>query len=91
MNTAYKQCLGEVLAEKRRLAKVNKRQLSMMVGISRLTIRKIEEGATNPSLDVLLRITQGIGVSLADIVTECEKRLGALPEDELDSPYVLAS
>ncbi|MBQ9000427.1 MAG: helix-turn-helix transcriptional regulator [Eggerthellaceae bacterium] len=89
MNNAYKQCLGEVLAERRRAAKINKRQLSMMVGISRLTIRKIENGDTNPSIDVLLRMTQGMGVPFADIVAECESRLRALPEDSLDEPYVL--
>lgn len=90
MNTAYKQCLGEILAERRRAARINKRQLSLMIGLSRLTIRKIETGVTNPSIDVLLRMTQGIGVSLADVVAECEHRLGAAPESELDAPYILA-
>ena len=89
MNVAYKQCLGEVLAERRRDARINKRQLSLMVGISRLTIRKIESGETNPSTDVLLRITQGIGVSLADVLLDCERRLAKLPGDALDAPYVL--
>ena len=89
MNTAYKQCLGEILAERRREAKINKRQLSLMIGLSRLTIRKVETGVTNPSLDVLLRITQGIGTSLADVLSDCEKRLSAAPSDDLDEPYVL--
>ena len=89
MNTAYKQCLGEVLAERRREAKINKRQLSLMIGLSRLTIRKIETGVTNPSTDVLLRITQGIGVSLADVLTDTEHRLAQLPADAQDEPYIL--
>lgn len=89
MNTAYKQCLGEVLAERRREAKINKRQLSLMIGLSRLTIRKIETGVTNPSIDVLLRITQGIGVPLADVLTDTERRLAQLPDPTLDEPYIL--
>ena len=89
MNAAYKTTLGEVLAERRREANINKRQLSLMIGLSRLTIRKIENGVTNPSLDVLLRITQGIGVSLADVLTDCERRLTALPTTDLDEPYIL--
>ena len=89
MNTAYKAILGEVLAEKRRAAKINKRQLSLMIGLSRLTIRKIETGVTNPSLDVLLRITQGVGVSLAEVLQDCERRLSDFPGDELDAPYIL--
>ena len=83
MNSSYKKCLGEVISDKRREARINKRQLSLMIGLSRLTIRKIENGETNPSLDVLLRITQGIGVSLADVITECERHLQQLPSEEI--------
>lgn len=77
MNGAYKEELGEVLSAHRRAAKISKQQLSLMIGLSRLTIRKIENGQANPSIDTLLRITQGVGVSLAEVFTECEARLKA--------------
>ena len=89
MNATYKQLMGDVLAERRRAAKINKRQLSMMIGLSRLTIRKIEAGDTNPSIDVLLRITQGIGVPLSEVLRDCEQRMQTLPPESLDEPYVL--
>ena len=89
MNAAYKNCLGEVLSEKRRIADINKRKLSMMTGISRLTIRKIENGETNPSVDVLLKMTQGIGVSLAEVFMECELRLQKRHVSGPSDPYVL--
>ncbi|MBQ9000428.1 MAG: helix-turn-helix transcriptional regulator [Eggerthellaceae bacterium] len=89
MNTRYKECLGEVLSEKRRLANINKSQLCLMIGVSRLTIRKIENGEANPTTDILLRFSQGVGISLAEVFSECERRMAQLPEDELDEPYVL--
>lgn len=73
MNDAYKQALGRVLEEKRRAQKLSKRRLGMMLDISRLTIRKIENGEANPSLDILLRITQGLGVTLSEVICECER------------------
>ena len=89
MNNAYKTCLGQVISKKRRIANINRNRLSAMTGLSRLTIRKIETGEANPTLDVLLRMTQGIGISLGEAMTECERQLQELPPSALDEPYVL--
>ena len=75
MDDEYRLILGEVLSRKRVKAGLSKQQLALMVGLNRLTIRKIENGTANPSLNVLLRITAGIGISLADTFVECERIL----------------
>lgn len=75
MDEEYKRMLGQVLARKRREAGLGKQQLALMVGVNRLTIRKIENGVANPTVGILLRITRGLGASLADVLVECERSL----------------
>lgn len=43
-----------------------------MVGINRLTLRKIEAGEANPTMDVMLKISQGLDVPLSNLVLEGE-------------------
>ncbi len=75
MNDEYRQALGKVLAEKRGHARLHKNKLALMVGVNRATIRYIERGKENLTIDTLLRIAQGLGVSLADVMVETERLL----------------
>ena len=75
MDDAYKYALGQVLKSKRQEAGLSKQQFALMVGICRLTLRKIEHGKANPTASTLLRITSGLGVSLADVAVEAERAL----------------
>ena len=75
MDDKYRQSLGQVLAARRRAAGLNKQQMSLMVGVSRITIRKIENGEANPRIGTLLRIAHGLGISLADALVDCERVL----------------
>lgn len=75
MDENYRKALGEVLLGKRQSAGLNKQQLALMIGANRLTIRRIEEGIANPTIGMLMRIAQGLEVSLADVFIECERLL----------------
>lgn len=75
MNNDYRRALGQILEEKREAAGLNKQQLSLMVGVNRLSIRLIECGEANPTIDMLLKITRGLGISLADVMVETEREL----------------
>ena len=75
MHSDYQQALGKVITDKREAAGLSKKQFSLMVGVNRLTLRRIEEGNNNSTLDTLLRISRGLGVSYADLVVETERTL----------------
>lgn len=75
MNDAYKQALGTVFKEKRKAQSVSQEKLALMVGLSKATVRNIEHGKGNPTLNTLLRLSQGLDVSYADITAECESRI----------------
>lgn len=82
----YRRALGQILAEKRKAAGLNKQQLSLMVGVNRLSIRLIERGEANPTVDMLLKLTRGLGVSLADIMVETERRLAGSEAERSQCP-----
>ena len=75
MNDDYRRALGKVLAAKRKAAGLSKQQLALMVSANRLSIRLIERGEANPTVDMLLKITRGLGVPLADVLVEAERTL----------------
>lgn len=64
---------------------MTKQQLSLMVDVNRLTLRKIEQGEGNPTLDVLLRISDGLDVPFSDLVQEAA-RIGTLPGTSKSKP-----
>ena len=84
MNELYKQEIGKAIAAKRNSLGISKTRFSLMVGINRGTLKLIEQGVENASLEMLLRIAQGLGVSLADLTVECERSL----QDATDRPAI---
>ena len=81
MNEKYKSGFGEAVRMQRAVCNLTKERLSLMVGINRLTLRRrIESGDANPTLDVMYRISEGLGVPLSELIAqaeEAEKRDGA--------------
>ena len=73
MNDKYKENLGAFIEAQRKAAGLSKAQLGMMAEVSRLTIRRIEHGQANPTVDTLLSVTSALGVSLADAFVDCER------------------
>lgn len=75
MGNDYKHILGKVIAAKQNATGLTKSQFSSDAGINRLTLRNIENGVANPSLEMLLKITRVLDVSLANVFVECERNL----------------
>jgi ribosome-binding protein aMBF1 (putative translation factor) len=52
-----------------RLAKgIAQERLAFDAGVDRSVVSKIERGVTNPSLDVLLRLSNNLGVEVSDLL-----------------------
>ena len=62
-----------LMNEKRAVCNLTKERLSLMVGINRLTLRRIESGDANPTLDVMYRISEGLGVPLSELIAQAEE------------------
>ena len=75
MNSEYRQVLGRVIARRREALSLSQESLAVMAGPCRSTVQKVENGKGNPSVEMLLRITKALGVSLADVIVECEREL----------------
>ena len=53
-----------------------------MIGINRLTLRKIGAGTANPQLNIVMRIAGGLNVSLSALFAEAEALARELEESE---------
>ena len=73
MNEKYKSGFGEAVRMQRAVCNLTKERLSLMVGINRLTLRRIESGDANPTLDVMYRISEGLGVPLSEFIAQAEE------------------
>ncbi len=62
--------LGAVLRRVRKSEKLSMEKLGLMVGTSRRHISNIEKGEVNTSIEMLYRLAEGLGVSLAGIIQE---------------------
>ena len=79
MNEKYKSGFGEAVRMQRAVCNLTKERLSLMVGINRLTLRRIESGDANPTLDVMYRISEGLGVPLSELIAQAEEAETGLP------------
>ncbi len=64
--------VGQIIKLRREELKITQAHLAELAGISKNTIYKAERGQGNPSLDVLLKITEVLGM---DIKLEVKKRI----------------
>jgi transcriptional regulator with XRE-family HTH domain len=63
-----RQMIGVRLREARRHANLTQEQLAEIVGADNKTISRIEAATSDPSLSLLLRIADAVGVRLADLL-----------------------
>ncbi len=56
--------IGEIIRKRRELLGLLQPQLAEISGVSRRTIQLIEMGKANPSLEVLLKISDPLGLSI---------------------------
>lgn len=72
MEDAFKKKFGEAVRKRRNECGLSKQSLSLMIGINRLTLRRIEAGEANPTLDVLRKLAGGLDISLAKLFLQAE-------------------
>jgi transcriptional regulator with XRE-family HTH domain len=63
-----RQAIGDRVRSEREYANLSQEQLGYRAGITRLTIQRIESGATDARIGWLLRISADLGVPLADLL-----------------------
>ena len=56
--------IGEVIKERRNALRINQINLAEMAGISKNTLYKIERGQANPTIEVLKKIADILGLEI---------------------------
>lgn len=67
--------LAEKLRECRRDARLSQQKLADSIGMNRTYISDIEVGKGNPSIDILVKITRGLDISLDYLFKDFDKPL----------------
>lgn len=67
-NVREKQALGSKIQATRAERCISQRQLALMTGTSRSYLWKIEAGAADVGLDVLIRIARALDVSVSELI-----------------------
>lgn len=67
-NAKEKQSLGSRIVAERTKRGITQRQLALMTGTSRSYLWKIETGAADVGLDVLVRIAKALDVRVRDLI-----------------------
>lgn len=60
--------IGEEIRSRRKLLKIDQKTLSELAGVSINTITKIERGEANPSVNVLKKILDTLGMHIKIII-----------------------
>ena len=67
-NAKEKQSLGSRIVAERTKRDITQRQLALMTGTSRSYLWKIEIGAADVGIDVLIRIARALDVPVRDLI-----------------------
>lgn len=67
---AYRRAFGRHIEELRRRAGWSQEAFAHHVGIDRTYMSGIERGVRNPTLDVLYKLAEGLGVKVAELFPE---------------------
>lgn len=60
--------LGARIRELRKSQHISGRGFSVMIGISRTYLRKLEDGQASPTYDMLERLAAGFGITVPELV-----------------------
>ena len=55
---------GQIIKQRRKILSVTQKELAELAGIGINTLTKIERGETNPSLDVLQKVLDTLGMEM---------------------------
>lgn len=75
MNEAYLQAFGKVVKNLRESQKISRVRFSLMVNVSRPTLISIEKGEQNFEFDTLVKIANGLGVTIGELFSRCDEVL----------------
>ena len=67
--------LGQLIREKRQHVGISQEELAARSGLDRTYISGVERGVRNPSLTALLKIANGLQISLAKLLNGLEAHL----------------
>ena len=56
--------IGEIIKERRNALRINQLNLAEMAGVSKNTLYKIERGQANPTIEVLKKIADILGLEI---------------------------
>ena len=65
--------IGARLRRRRLAAGLSLRTLGLMVDVHYNQLQRIEQGKVNPSLHTLYRISEGLGIDLADLLSQSKE------------------
>ena len=80
----YREALGRVIRNEREAQGLSLRKIGLMVGLDYKRVHEIEHGRANVTLNSLLRIADGLGLSLSKMILATEARLAEELSDESD-------
>ena len=58
------QTIGKQIQERRKLLKITQGDLSEISGVSLRTIKALEKGEVNPTVEILIRVLEPLGLTL---------------------------
>ena len=67
-NAKEKRAIGSRIRAERAAHSISQRQLALMTGTSRSYLWKIETGAADMGIDVLIRIARALDVRVSDLI-----------------------
>lgn len=67
MSANVRKALGQKIRMTRKKNALSQQKLALMVNVERSYLAKVELGQKNPSLDVLEKISGGLGVTLSEL------------------------
>lgn len=68
-STAYKKNLGNKIRMTRRSHGISVERFALMVGIDRNYLRDVEYGRANPTIDILIKIAEGLEMTVWELMT----------------------
>jgi transcriptional regulator with XRE-family HTH domain len=65
--------LGDVLRKSRELAEMTQEELSFAAKIDRTYVSQLERDLKSPTVDVLFRICDALGIAASELIAQVEK------------------
>lgn len=71
-SATYKNIVGSKIRTARRARGISVEKMALMVGVNRNYLRNIEFGRANPTIDVIIKIADGLNIPVWELMTPGE-------------------